>query len=74
MKAMLLIAGLLGCAALVTACGELPQTTFYKQGHYQGKPDMLPWDSEAFKGDKIAWDNAIGARAEKQNEYVRIGN
>jgi hypothetical protein len=73
MRSALLGAGVLGCVALLTGCGELPQTTFYKQGHYQGKPDALPWDSDAFKGDKTAWDKAIAARNEKQNEYARIG-
>lgn len=74
MKNALLIVGALGCAALVLGCGELPQTTFYKQGEYRGKPDALPWDSGAFKGDQGAWEKALKARNNGQNEYVRIGN
>ena len=74
MRNALLIAGALACAALVVGCGELPQTTFYKQGHYRGKPDALAWDSAAFKGDKLAWEKALKARNNLQNEYERIGN
>ena len=39
-------------AAGVAGCGEKPAVTVYKQGQYQGKPDMQPWDNDQFKGDK----------------------
>ena len=73
-RAVLVIAGLLGCAALVSACGELPQTALYEQGHYRGKPDAQPWDSEAFRGDRVEWDKAVTGRTANQNEYARMSN
>ena len=61
------------CAALawgVAGCGE-QQVTVYKQGQYQGKPDQQPWDNDLFKGDKLAWEQAIRRRNDIQNEYTR---
>jgi hypothetical protein len=55
----------------LAACGEKTQVTVYKQGHYQGKPDSRPWEA-AYKGDQAAWEKAIKARNNGQNEYVRI--
>ena len=74
MRSVLLVMAALGCAALISGCGELAQTTSYKQGEYRGKPDGLPWEGGDFKGDKVAWDKAIKARNNGQNEYARIGN
>jgi hypothetical protein len=73
MRYVQFIASALTCAVLVAGCGELPQTTFYKQGEYRGKPDGLAWNSEPFKGDKSAWENALKARSHGQDEYARIG-
>ena len=73
-RSALVIAGLLGCVALVTACGELPQTALYEQGHYRGKPDAQPWDGEAFRGDRVEWDKAVTGRTANQNEYARMSN
>ena len=56
----------------VAGCGEKPAVTVYKQGQYQGKPDMQPWDNDQFKGDKAAWERSVKARNVNQNEYVRI--
>lgn len=65
-----------GLAALslvaITGCGESQKVTVFKQGTYQGKKDVPPWDSPDFKGDKNAWENAINTRTLGQNEYVRI--
>jgi len=55
----------------LAGCGEKAQVTVYKQGTYQGKPDAQPWDNERFKGDKVAWETAIRARNNGQNEYLR---
>lgn len=74
MKRVLRILALTACAGLAAGCGELPQTTFYKQGEYRGKPDGLPWEGGDFKGDKTAWEKALKGRNNGQNEYVRIGN
>lgn len=55
-------------------CGEKAPVTVYKQGQYQGKPDNRPWDNEQFKNDKLAWEKAIKARNNGQNEYSRAAN
>lgn len=57
---------------LAAGCGEKTQVTVYKQGQYQGKPDKQPWDNDQFKGDRAAWDKAIKARNDGQNEYKRV--
>jgi len=57
----------------LAGCGEKPTATVYKQGKYQGKTDNQPWDNDRYKGDKTAWEKAIKARNNGQNEYVRIG-
>ena len=68
-KAML--AFLIGALAIgLSGCGERPSVV-YKQGKYQGKPDAQPWDNEQFKGDRVAWENAVKARAQNENEYNR---
>jgi hypothetical protein len=54
----------------VAGCGE-QQVTVYKQGQYQGKPDKQPWENDQFKGDKLAWEKAIKARNDMQNETSR---
>ena len=54
----------------ISACGERP-AVIYKQGKYQGKPDTQPWDNEQFKGNRTAWENALKARAQLENEYSR---
>jgi hypothetical protein len=55
----------------VAGCGENSSVTVYKQGQYQGKPDKQPWDNDLFKGDKLAWEKAIRARNDIQNENTR---
>lgn len=59
---------------IAAGCGEQTYVTVYKQGQYQGKPDKQPWDNDQFKGDRIAWDKAIKARNDGQNEYKRVAN
>ena len=66
----LAIAAALPFAAV--GCGEQQAVTVYKQGQYQGKPDKQPWDNDQFKGDKVAWEKAVKARNNGQNEYTRI--
>jgi len=65
----LAIAAVLSFAA--AGCGEQQAVTVYKQGQYQGKPDKHPWDNDQFKGDKLAWERAIKARNDIQNETSR---
>ncbi len=72
-KRWLLVAVAAVLPLIVAGCGEKPQVTVFKQGKYQGKPDTQPWGDGQFKGDKAAWEKAVKARNERQNEYVRIG-
>jgi hypothetical protein len=72
MKKLLAIAAAVALAGVAAGCGEKSSVTVYKQGQYQGKPDMQPWDGAQFKGDKVAWEKAVKARNLGQNEYVRI--
>ena len=65
----LAIAALLLLAA--AGCGEQQAVTVYKQGQYQGKPDKQPWDNDQFKSDKLAWERAIKARNDIQDETSR---
>lgn len=65
---LLALAGVFG----LSACGERPQIVEYKQGKYQGKADTRPWEAPAFKGDKLAWENALRNRNQAQNEYKRV--
>ena len=71
MKKALAIAAAVALAGVAAGCGEKASVTVYKQGQYQGKPDMQPWDNNQFKGDKLAWERAIKARNLGQNEYTR---
>lgn len=68
MKTLLIPAAL---ALLLTACGEYPQTVVYKQGEYQGKADVRPYDNPPWSGDKAKWEHDMRARAQGQNEYKR---
>ena len=72
MNKALAIAVAVTLVGVAAGCGEKSSVTVYKQGQYQGKPDMQPWDSSQFKGDKLAWERAIKARNLGQNEYVRM--
>jgi len=73
MKRVLAIAVAAILPWLVSGCGEDTNVTVYKQGRYQGKPDTTPWDkSGPFKGDQSAWENAVKAGNQGQNEYVRV--
>lgn len=72
MSRRLLLATVAATLALGAAgCGERAVVTVYKQGQYQGKPDKQPWDNDLFKGDRLAWEQAIKARNERQDETSR---
>ena len=72
MKRALMLAAAAALAWSVAGCGEKSTVTVYKQGQYQGKRDKEPWDNDQFKGDKVAWEKAVKARNDGQNEYTRI--
>ena len=57
----------------LSACGEKPNVTVYKQGQYQGKPDSQPWQSAPFNNNQTEWEKTIKARNNAQNEYMRVG-
>ncbi|MBI3916771.1 MAG: hypothetical protein HY322_07160 [Betaproteobacteria bacterium] len=68
-----LLVGVAAVLSLVAAsCGESTSVTVYKKGEYQGKKDADAWAGEPFKGDKAAWEKAIKARNDGQNEYSRV--
>jgi hypothetical protein len=71
MKRVLILAAALALPWVMAGCGERSSVTVYKQGQYQGKPDKQPWDNDQFKGDKLAWERAIKARNDIQNETTR---
>jgi hypothetical protein len=71
-KRWLLIAAAAAVPFFAAGCGEQTQVTVYKQGKYQGKPDAQPWDNAQFNKDKAAWDKAIMARNQGQDDYHRI--
>ena len=56
----------------LAACGEYPQVVDYKPGNYQGKSDTRPWEGGQFAGNKQAWESALHARNQAQNEQKRI--
>lgn len=68
---VLIIAGFATLA--LSACGEKPNVTVYKQGQYQGKPDNVPWQSAPFNNNQVEWEKSIKARNNNQNEYLRVG-
>jgi hypothetical protein len=72
MRRVLIIVAAASVLAGAAGCGEKPTVTVYRQGQYQGKPDMRPWDNDRFKGDRAAWESAVKRRNLDQNEYVRV--
>ncbi len=79
------VAGSVGMllAGALAGCGDqsqLGQSTTYKQGKYQGKPDTRPYETgpgaysqgaQWTAGDKTAWEAAIKRRQQDQNEYAK---
>jgi hypothetical protein len=65
-----LLAALIGVAGL-SGCGE-KKVTSYEPGQYSGGRLVSPWDSPQYAGKQAQWESAIQARAQGQNDYVRI--
>lgn len=67
---------ILSSAALLSACGEVDQS----QSAGRHEPDVEPWQGarNAYvvpgwkPGDKNAWENQLRARAQSQNDYVKV--
>lgn len=77
------LAAMTAACCLLAACGEREQVLQPPQQgglSYQGKPDTRPWDhtptaagsSSWPAGDRGAWEKAIRARNQAQNESVRM--
>ena len=71
MKKELILALTATLGLSLSACGEYSQVAQYKPGSYQGKSDTRPWEGGQFAGNKQAWEAALAARNQAQNEYKR---
>jgi len=58
----------IGLAAALAACGEIPQDAAKP---YAGKEDTKAYAGDKFKGDKAKYEQALAKRADYQNEYTR---
>ncbi|MBK7414867.1 MAG: hypothetical protein IPJ38_06840 [Dechloromonas sp.] len=71
MKKELILALTATLGLSLSACGEYSQVAQYKPGNYQGKSDTRPWEGGQFAGNKQAWEAALAARNQAQNEYKK---
>ena len=69
-QALTVVAGV-ALALGLAGCGERPQVVEYKQGTYQGKKDLPPYDAAPFSGNKTEWERVIRTRNQNQNEYKK---
>ena len=53
-------------------CGHQDSDAAKGTRSYQGKPDTAPWGGSRWHDNRENWERAIAARAQNQNEYVRI--
>jgi len=58
----------LAAALFLAACNEVPQDAVKP---YAGKEDTKPYAGDRFKGDKVAFEKALGDRAQFQNDYAQ---
>ena len=56
---------------VLAACHEIPQDA---PKSYAGKADDKAYASDLFNGDKNKFEAALAARAQKQNEYLRMAD
>jgi hypothetical protein len=56
----------------LTGCVREEPTVEKTTASYQGKPDTEPWNSSRWHDNRETWLQAIIAREQGQNEYVRI--
>jgi predicted small lipoprotein YifL len=70
---LLVIAAIaLSLASSLAGCGQQGTGAQKTPTRYQGKPDTAPWESSRWHDNRDNWERAITARAQNQNEYVRI--
>ena len=62
-------AAIVMAALVLAACHEIPQDA---PKPYAGKADDKAYASDLFKGDKGKFEAALAARAQSQNEYLRM--
>jgi ABC-type uncharacterized transport system auxiliary subunit len=67
-----LAAIVLSLIASLAGCGHHESAAEKTATLYQGKPDTPPWDNARWQDNRENWQRAIDARAQNQNEYVRI--
>ena len=58
-------------ALVLAACHEIPQDA---PKSYAGKADDKAYASDLFNGDKGKFEATLAARAQKQNEYLRMAD
>ena len=58
-------------ALALAACHEIPQDA---PKPYAGKADDKAYAGALFNGDKAKFEAALAARAQNQNEYVRMAD
>lgn len=67
---LLIIVGAL--SAVLTGCGEAPQTNVAKAGQSAAKEGDKPYQNDLFKGNRDEWAKTLRSRADNQNEYKRV--
>jgi hypothetical protein len=63
-----LTAAALAAASFIGGCAEVAQEPGKS---YAGKEDQKAYAGDQFRGDKQAWEKALAARADNQNDYIR---
>ena len=71
MRFMKHIALALAAALLAAACHEIPQDTHKS---FAGKAERALDQGSRFGGDNAKFEKALAARAQNENEYVRMGD
>ena len=62
---------ILAAAMALAACNEIAQ----EPGKvYAGKEDTKAYAGDLFKGDKDRYEKTLAARAQTQNEYIRVAD
>jgi hypothetical protein len=80
MRSLLASVTMLALLSSLAGCGEREQTSEFKRGKYQGKPDTPSWENAPLayesgkwtKGDRTSWEAQIRTRQFGQDEYKRI--
>jgi hypothetical protein len=62
---------IVAAALALAACHEIPQDA---PKSYAGKVDDKAYAGDMFKGDKAKFEAALAARAQTQNEYLRMAD